>query len=163
SPRTPEREPAVAEIRADDTARAAADRHDAFLVALAEHAHDTVFQVEVAELEPDRLADADAGGIEHLEQRAVALAERAVARHSTQLRLDLRLVECLRDSLRYPRRVDLLAWVGRQQTLGCTEPVERAHRDERPGDRRGREHRLPVVVAEGAEVPDVVLHRLLAD
>ena len=163
SPRAAQREATVGEIRVQHASRAAADGHDAFLVALAEHAYDAVLEIEVAELEPDRLADADAGRVEHLEQRPVALGQRAAAGDRAEERLDLRFVERLRDPLRDARRVDLLARVGRQQPLGRAEPVERPHRHERPRNRRRREQRVPVVVGERAEVADVVLDGLLAD
>ncbi len=49
-----------------------ADRHNSFLVALAEDAHGAVTPVEVGAIEPTAFRDADARGIEQLEQRVVA-------------------------------------------------------------------------------------------
>ena len=57
--------------------RVPADRHDARLAAFAEHAHRAIAQVDVREVEPDELRQAQAGGIEQLHDRLVAHARAA--------------------------------------------------------------------------------------
>ena len=117
------------------------------------------------ELEPDRLADADAGARTAVSSSARSrCGERLVAGDRAEQLLDLVLVERLRDPGGTRRRVDLLARVGRRAALGRAEPVERAHRHERPRDRRrreqpaGRRRRCSV-----AEMAHVGLHASLAD
>ena len=48
--------------------RFGAVRHDAFLVAFADHAQDTLFLVDVGEVEAGEFADAEAGGVEEFEK-----------------------------------------------------------------------------------------------
>ena len=48
------------------------ERDDPFLVALAEAADDAVLQVDAAAVEADGLADAQAGSVKELDERAVA-------------------------------------------------------------------------------------------
>src|SRR5439155_864907 len=80
---------------------------DAFLVAFPEHTHHAVGKIEITQLEADGLADADAGSVQGLEQRAVTLRPRTIAGDRTEERFHLRLVERLRDPLRHARRIDL--------------------------------------------------------
>ena len=64
---------AAAEVGADARAVAArADRHEPLLGALAAGAQDAGLEVDVADLEVDRLGGAQAAGVHQLEQRAVA-------------------------------------------------------------------------------------------
>ena len=60
------------------------ERHDPFLAALPEHAHHPATQIDVFEAQPDELAEAKPGGIEQLEDRAVAAAERRRARRASR-------------------------------------------------------------------------------
>ena len=57
-----------------------AERDDSLLVALAPDANRLLLEVDVAEIEVDRLAAAQPGRVDELEQRAVAERERLVAR-----------------------------------------------------------------------------------
>ena len=81
-------------------AGAAAERHDAFLVPLAEHAQQgqagRLHGVgHVAQAEADRLAHPGPGAVEHLEQGAVAQHQRAGAHHGTEQLLGLLLAQRL--------------------------------------------------------------------
>ena len=67
-----------------------AERHHAFLAALAANAHVLLLEVDVAEVEADRLRAAEPGRVDELEQGAVAQAERSVAVERVDDRLDLR-------------------------------------------------------------------------
>ncbi len=60
-------------VRFERRLRLRAVGHHAFLAALAENAKHLPLAVDVAEVEPGKLAHAQAGGVEQLEDRAVAL------------------------------------------------------------------------------------------
>ena len=62
----------VGEVAAERLGSLAADRHDAFLSALAEHPHEPVVEVDARLVEAHRLRDAQAGAVEQLDQRLVA-------------------------------------------------------------------------------------------
>ncbi len=112
---------------------------------------------------PDRLADADAGGVERLEQRPVALMQRRVAGHRAQEELDLGFVERLRVSpagraVRRPPRSDRSGAVPLpRRSRGTTGP--------RPAPARSTTTRAPDARRRrGARRGgDVVLHRRFAD
>ena len=92
-----------------------AERHDALLAALAAHVDELAVEVDVAEVERDGLGAAEPGGVEELEEGAVAQRERRVAFDELEDRLDL----------------------GRLRRVG--EPPRAAGRELRVGDgRRGR-------------------------
>ena len=63
-------------------ARERADRHHARLVALAQHAHRVVGEIDVVDLQPRELGQAQAGRIEQLEHGAIAHGQRLIARLS---------------------------------------------------------------------------------
>ena len=64
---------AVAQVARDPVRRLLAERHDAVLRALAvADVDELLLEVDVAEVEPDRLGAAQPGGVDELEQRAVA-------------------------------------------------------------------------------------------
>ena len=56
-----------------------ADRHDARLAALAEHAHFAAVEIEIEPAQADQFGQAQAAGIEQLEHRAVAHGQFAAA------------------------------------------------------------------------------------
>ena len=60
------------EVAAQRLRGLASDRHDPFLVALADAAHEAIVQRDAALLEPDGLGDAQAGAVEKLDERTVA-------------------------------------------------------------------------------------------
>ena len=68
-------------------------RHGALLAALAEHPHHPAAPVDVVDVEPAQLADPDPGGVEQLEHRHVAQAERAavVGAHRSRVQQRARL------------------------------------------------------------------------
>ena len=157
------REAAVAQVGADNPPGVASDRHDAFFVAFSEDADDTVGEVDVGELEADGFADADTGGVQRFEQRAVSLRERTVAGHRAEELVDLCFVERFGDPLRDAGCVDVFARIGRKESFGGAKTVERPDRDQCTCDRRRREEPVSVVVGEGGEIPDVRLHGGFAD
>ena len=64
--------PRLAQVAGDGVRRLLAERHDALLAALAAHAHELLLEVDVAEVEPDRLGAAQPGRVDELDERAVA-------------------------------------------------------------------------------------------
>src|SRR2546430_8989858 len=141
----------------------ASDRHHALLAALAEHAHQAIVEVEVPPVEADELADARAGGVQRLDDGAVAERPWRVADDGAEQRLDLVFGERLGDAQGHARRADLLARVDGEEPLLEAEAMERTHSHQRPGDRRRRALRTPVAVACRRQFLDVGEHRLLAD
>ena len=67
-----EERPAAGEVAAQRLGRLAADRDDALLRALADAADEPPLEVDGGALEADRLADAQAGAVEQLDEGAVA-------------------------------------------------------------------------------------------
>ena len=55
-----------------------AQRHDAFLAALSSYVYELAVEIDVSEVEPDRLGASQPGRVEELEERAVAERERRV-------------------------------------------------------------------------------------
>ena len=64
--------PAAREVAAERLGGVPADRDDALLAALADHADEPVVEVDARLVEPDRLGDAQAGAVEQLDERLVA-------------------------------------------------------------------------------------------
>ena len=64
--------PAAREVAAQRLGGVAADRDDALLAALADHADEPVVEVDAGPVEPDRLRDPEAGAVEQLDERLVA-------------------------------------------------------------------------------------------
>ena len=93
---------AVAQIERDDVRRLLAERHHALLAALPADAHVLLLEVDVAEVEADRLRAPEPGGVDELDEGAVAQAERSVAVERVQDRLDLRALRRLGQPLRAP-------------------------------------------------------------
>src|SRR4029450_11853589 len=71
--------PSRPEIARELECRLLAERHDALLPALASDVNHLAVEVDVAEIERDRLLAAETRGVQELEQRAVAERERRVA------------------------------------------------------------------------------------
>ena len=65
-------------------ARLRAHRHDAGLVALAEHAHGAVGEIHVAQIEAHQLGEPQSGGIQQLHHRQVAHLQWALRAHGQQ-------------------------------------------------------------------------------
>ena len=68
--------PAVAEVAREPVRCLLAERHDPFLAALAEHAHRFLLEVDVGEVEPDRLLAPQPGRVDQLSESSVAERER---------------------------------------------------------------------------------------
>ena len=110
--------PRPGEIRRDRLQRRSTDRHDALLRTLAAQQHRLGVGVDVVHVEPDRLRDAGAGAVEHLQERPVTQRERRARRAAgRQHRLDVLEGDRLRQPLGRRRR----AYGGRRVVLG--QPV----------------------------------------
>src|SRR5437879_1491320 len=76
--------PRVAQIAREPPRGLLAERHDALLAALAAHANELLLEVDVREIEVDRLAAAEPGRVDELDQRSVSERERAFALERVQ-------------------------------------------------------------------------------
>ena len=82
--------PRPAQVARDPERRLLAERYDAVLRALAgADVDELLLEVDVAEVEPDRLGGAQAGRVDEFDERAVAEGERAVALEAGERPLDL--------------------------------------------------------------------------
>src|SRR5712692_1202447 len=129
--------PRVAQIAREPPRGLLAERHDALLAALAAHANELLLEVDVREIEVDRLAAAEPRRVDELDQRAVAEGECTFALERVQRLLDL----CALRRIGQPPRP---AWAERglrQAPRSQREAQERADRREAPRNRRRRELR----------------------
>jgi hypothetical protein len=111
-----------------------AQRHDAFLAALAQNAHGAHVQTDLRELETDQLGHAQARGVQGLQHCAVAQAQRRLGIGCFEQRLDLRLGKILGQPARKLRRLYAQRRIGDRSLRGL-EAVEAAQRRESPVDR----------------------------
>src|SRR5207244_10479572 len=114
-----------------------AQRDDALLRALAVPDMDTLLlEVDVAEVEPDRLGAAQPGRVDELDERPVAQRERlAAASEPVQQAVDLVELGRVRQAAR-PARGERGV---RDAVRAEREPQQAAHGREPPRDRRRRE------------------------
>ena len=83
------RRPRLVQVTRDPMRGLLAERHDALLRALPAYAHVLLLEVDVGEVEPDRLGGAEPGRIHELDERAVSQLERALAVEPLEHRIDL--------------------------------------------------------------------------
>ena len=95
--------PTVAEVAAEDVRCLLAERHDPFLAALAVDMHGLALEVDVREVEPDRLGAPQAAGVDELDERSVAEGERLVACERVDERVDLGGLRRVGEPARAPR------------------------------------------------------------
>ncbi len=128
--------PRCVEIAPDRLDGLLAQRHEALLAALAEHADHTHVEGHLRELQPDELGDPQARRVERFQHRLVAQRERGLARADAEQRLDLRLAQVLRQPPRQPRRAHPQGRIDRDPAPLHLEAVEAAHGGQPPGDGR---------------------------
>jgi hypothetical protein len=117
---------AVAEVGAERSRRGPADGDHPLLRALAAGTQDAPLQVQVADLEIDRLRGAQPACVHDLEQRAVAQRGRLRAGRLGEQLGDLVAREHLRQLAALPRRLELRRRVLLDQVLAAQVPVEGA-------------------------------------
>src|SRR5262245_17988984 len=100
------------------------ERDDALLAALAPHVDLLAVEVDVREIEPDRLCAPKTGGVHELDERTVAQCERSVAVERLERLLDLLGLRRVREATRTPRRERRVRDVRRPER----EPEEAANR-----------------------------------
>ena len=71
--------PGIVQVAAGPGGRLLAEWNDSLLAAFSAHVHGLALEVDVGQVEPDRLGAAQPGRVDELEQGAVAELERAVA------------------------------------------------------------------------------------
>ena len=130
--------PAAREVAAERLGGGPPDRHDAFLVSLADDSHGTVLEVDAAADEADRLGHAQPGAVEELDERLVAERARRRAGGRVDQAFGLAGREGLREGLRPPRQRH-----ARRRVVGAdAEELQVAEEATgggvAPGDRRGR-------------------------
>src|SRR5919109_1339125 len=128
-----------------------ADRHHALLRALPPRTEHTLLQVDVGQLEPDRLRSAEAAGVHQLEERTVPQRGRLRASRLREQAVDLPAGEDVGQLTRAPRRAQRGGGVRIQQAFPAHVAVEgaqavglrvaRRRRRRRPLDVAGREFR----------------------
>src|SRR5919109_1135501 len=123
-----------------------ADRHHALLRALPPRTEHTLLQVDVGQLEPDRLRSAEAAGVHQLEQRTVPQRGRLRASRLREQSVDLPASEDVGQLTRAPRRAQRGGGVRIQQAFPAHVAVEGAQAGGLPVDRR-RRRRRPLDVA----------------
>ena len=85
-----ERGPRLVQVARHPVRRLLAERHDALLAALAvAHVDELLLEVDVGEIEPDGLGAAQAGGVDELDERAVAQRDRPFALERGELLVEL--------------------------------------------------------------------------
>ena len=95
---------------------------------------------DVVAVEPERLADAQPGRVEQLEEGTVAEADEVGAAGRLEELPDLRHVERVGQALRLARQVDEPGDVGADQLLGVAEAVEGTDRGSLASQARGSQH-----------------------
>ncbi len=105
----------------DPVLRFVAERNQPFAVALADDPEHALVQVDLTHLQIDELRHAHAGGVQHLEHRAVTVAERLRHRRSREQRLDFFFGQRLRQSAADLRHRDLRGRVLAEQTLRAAD------------------------------------------
>ena len=101
--------PQLAQIDRDRANRSPADRHEALLRSLSEHAHQMILQHHIAHAERDPFRDAKAGAVGQLEHRAVAKGQRLVERRRGEQLLDFVDAEHFGQRAPALRRLEALA------------------------------------------------------
>src|SRR5918993_1565296 len=137
----------LAQVPGEDGRRLLAERDDALLPALAAHAHVLLLEVEVGQVERDRLGAAEAGRVDELDERAVAKAERPLALDAVDQLLHLVPSRRLRQALGPLRRQRRIGNAGGAES----EAEQRADGCQLPCDRRRRK-----AIAGAAELRGVV-------
>ena len=139
---------ADAEVGVDGVEGGLAERDEAALLPLAEGGDEALLPVDVGELEADDLADAQARGVEDVEDGAVAQAADALALGGVEDAGDLLDDEDLGEAAGDPGAVDQGARVGGEGALAEEEAGEAADGGEVAGGGPGAE----ALAAEGHEV-----------
>ena len=152
--------PAVAQIAREPVRRLLPERDDAVLRALAApDAHELLLEVDVAEVEADRLGAAQPGGVDELDERAIAERDRTLSLEPREEALHLcrprRVRQATRGAwgecgVRHARRPE-----------GVTQ--EGAHGGELAADRRRGELGRPPAGTRGAQVRCIVDERADVD
>ena len=95
----------VAQVARNEARRFLSERHNSILAALAApDVHELLFEVDVAEIEPDRLRTAQPGRVDELDERLIAERERPFRAECVDDALDLTLLQCVGEPARPPRR-----------------------------------------------------------
>jgi glucose/arabinose dehydrogenase len=123
------------EPKPEPVRRLLAERDEALLAALAEHPDALAVEVDVREVEVDRLAAAESGGVDELDERAVPDLEEAPGAKRLELGLDLFRLGGDRKASRPSRSQPGIGNARRPER----ETKEGADGGELPRDRRGSE------------------------
>src|SRR5439155_15205870 len=124
--------PRLVQIPRQTVGRLLAERDDAFLASLSEHAHVLLLEVHVSEVQRDGLVAAQSGGIDELDERPVPQRQRVAAVERLERALDLALPRGIRQAAPASRREGGFGNACRPER----EAEEAANRRELPADRR---------------------------
>ena len=147
--------------------RGPTDRHQPLLSSLAAQQHRAGVGVDVVDVEPDRLGDPRAGGIQQLEQRPVPQRQRtvrlAVAAGTLQQGQHLVDGQALGQPPARRRRLDRAGHVEFGEPFGGGEAVQPADGDQRARRRHRRQRSRPGVRVAAAQRGQEVAHVGLGD
>ncbi len=120
----------------DETRGLLAERHDSILAAFSEsHVDELLLEVDVAEVEPDRLRASEPRRVHELDERLVAERKRAVPLEPVDDLLDLALLRRIGQPARTSRGERTVGHPFRSEHMAEKRP----HRRQLAADRRGRE------------------------
>jgi aminopeptidase len=126
----------LAEVARDEARGLFSQRDEPILAALAEaDVHGLLLEVDVAQIEPDRLRAAQPCRVDELDERLVSQRECSIAAEPIDEALNLTLLRCVGQPARALGRKGSIRNVLRPEH----EPKERADRGQLSGDRGGRE------------------------
>src|SRR5450432_2480645 len=131
--------PQFALIDRDRRDRATADRHEALLASLAEHAHETLIEQSVLHAERDPLGYPEPCTVRELEERAIVKGERLVERRGGEQLLHVGDGEHIGERQPALWRLEALGRILRDLAFADEEAIVGAHGRDVAADRRGSE------------------------
>ena len=122
------RRPSALEVTLQRRHRRASDRHDAFLVSLADDVEETGVQVKLFQARVAQLGKSQAGGVGQFQDGLVAERFRRLGPERREHRSDFRVGQRFGQAFPASRKGQMFGYVGRQQAFVFAVFVERPQR-----------------------------------